>query len=68
MYDVNPLGPTMHLKQIEREAKSLRTATAKGRSGNPTPTPSRIMRALKRLFIPLRGEGSTGNPVKIGRQ
>lgn len=29
MYDVNPLGPMMHLKQIERDAFALRTSMAR---------------------------------------
>jgi hypothetical protein len=32
MFDVNPLGPLMHLKKIEREALALRAARAESRS------------------------------------
>jgi hypothetical protein len=32
MFDVNPLGPMMHLKDIEREALALRAARVESRS------------------------------------
>jgi hypothetical protein len=67
MYDVNPLGPMMHLKQIEREALARCAATAKGGAGTLL-TGARIMGALKRLFTSLGPEVSVDGRFNAGRQ
>ena len=54
MYDVNPLGPMMHLKQIEREALALRAMTMRDRSRIPYAVSAWVMKALKRLSMPFR--------------
>ncbi len=54
MYDVNPLGPMMHLKQIEREALALRATTMRSRSGFLYTVSAWAMRILKRLSMSLR--------------
>lgn len=67
MYDVNPLGPMMHLKQIEREALARRAAAMRSRSGILHVASAWVMRALKRLSMPLKVM-STDNGATIGRR
>ena len=66
MYDVNPLRPTMHLKQIEREALALRSATAKN-SSRDLSIRAPILGVLKRLFMPLRPEVKLGDRFNLGK-
>ena len=67
MNDVNPLGPMMHLKQIEREALGLRAATAEGSSGTLS-IRAWIIGALKRLFTSPRAEARVRDRLSLGRQ
>ncbi|WP_119272059.1 hypothetical protein [Taklimakanibacter deserti] len=61
MSDVNPLGPMMHLKEIEREALALRTAPMKSRPAIPNAASGWIMRLLKRLSISLKAMTAAGS-------
>ena len=65
MYDVNPLGPMMHLKQIEREARALQATMAQDSSGTLS---ARIRGALKRLLISPRPEVRVADRFNLGRQ
>ena len=67
MHDVNPLGPMMHLKEIEREASALRAApTKKSRPGILSAALGWIMKLLKRLSISRRVMNA-GDSANIGR-
>jgi hypothetical protein len=67
MSDVNPLGPMMHLKEIEREALALRAATMKGRPWVLNSASGWVMRFLKRLGISL-GAMSAGDGAHVRRR
>jgi hypothetical protein len=66
MHDVNPLGPMMHLKEIERDASALRAAPTKGRPNILGAASGWIMRLLKRLSISRRALNA-GDSANIGR-
>ena len=66
MVDVNPLGPMMHLKEIEREALALRTATAKGRSGVLDTALARTVKSVKWL-ISLKAM-NVGDSANVGNE
>lgn len=68
MYDVNPLGPIMHLKQIERDALALRAAAASERSPSRNAASAWITGVLKRLGTWLRDDVSAGSRVNVGRR
>jgi hypothetical protein len=53
MYDVNPLGPMMHLKDIEREALARGIASTKG--GSAILDTAWFLRVLKWSYISARG-------------
>lgn len=67
MSDVNPLGPMMHLKEIEREALALRAATMKSRPGILNAASAWLMRLLKRLGISLKAM-SAGDSAHVGKR
>lgn len=67
MSDVNPLGPMMHLKELEREALALRAAAKKGRLGLPNAASAWLMRLLKRLSSSLKA-ASAGDSAHVGRR
>jgi hypothetical protein len=54
MFDVNPLGPMMHLKEIEREALALRAARVESRSGVLKNALAWVVIWLRRPSISLR--------------
>jgi hypothetical protein len=54
MNDVNPLGPMMHLKEIERKALVLRAAAKKGHPKILDMTLGWVKKPLKLLFASLR--------------
>lgn len=50
MFDVNPVGPLMHLKELERQAAAARRLERSGlQSGNPSVFVSWLVRMLSRL-------------------
>ena len=51
MCDVNPLGPMMHLKDIEREALALRAAWMVRRSRALSAALARVVELLKRRGV-----------------
>lgn len=67
MYDVNPLGPMMHLKQIDREALAVRAAMTRD-SSKTISIRAWILGALKRPFTSLRPEVSVGDRFNVSRQ
>jgi hypothetical protein len=66
MSDVNPLGPLMHLKEVERAALAFRASTTSGRPGVLNAASGWMMSMVKRLNIPPRAV-STGNSAHIGK-
>lgn len=54
MCDVNPLGPLMHLRQIEKDALALRTARIESRFGILDSAWKRVVKLLNGLDISFR--------------
>jgi hypothetical protein len=67
MNDVNPLGPMMHLKEIERKALALRATGMKSRLRVVDTAFEWIIGSLKWLYSSLRAM-SAGTSAHVGRR
>jgi hypothetical protein len=54
MCDVNPLGPMMHMKEIERDALALRAVRMESRSGALNIALAWVVKLLKRPSVSLK--------------
>jgi hypothetical protein len=65
MHDVNPLGPLLHLKEIERDALVLRAARIESRPSTVSVALGPVVNLMKRLSISLRAivAGHSANNV-----
>lgn len=69
MYDVNPLGPLMHLKEIERQALALRSTTGRSQPAIFGIASMWIFGLLKRLSVlPESKDLDPGSSMKLGRR
>jgi hypothetical protein len=68
MYDVNPLGPLMHLKELERQALASYGVPRKVRGGIPALLPIWFATLLKRVHASpdKAGGGISANEARPG--
>ena len=65
MHDVNPLGPMMHLKEIERDALAFRTARMESRSRVLDIALDPVVNLMKRLRSSLRAVAAGDGANKV---
>jgi hypothetical protein len=65
MCDVNPLGPMMHLKEIERDAVVFRAARMESHSEALRAALEQAMKLAKRLRTSLKALNA-GDSAKVG--
>jgi hypothetical protein len=65
MYDVNPLGPMMHLREIERDALAFQAARMESRSGVLSTALARAVKLVMRLGISLKAMNA-GDSANVG--
>jgi hypothetical protein len=65
MFDVNPLGPMMHLKEIEREVLALKRARLESRLGALESALAWFVKMLKRPKISLTMRKAGNNVTTI---
>ena len=68
MHDVNPLGPMLHLKEIERDALAFRAERMESRPGVLNPALAWLVRLLKRLSISLRAMTASDRANNVGNR
>jgi hypothetical protein len=66
MYDVNPLGPLMHLKELERQALASHRVPRKVRGSILTPLRVRLASLFRRIHAS-PGEAASGISANEGR-
>lgn len=69
MFDVNPLGPLAHLKEVERRALALQSAAGKNRPWIFAIALAWAIRLPKRVSIsPASEDPGAGSSVRLGRR
>jgi hypothetical protein len=65
MHDVNPLGPMMHLKEIERDALAFHRARMESRSRVLAIAREPVVKVMKRLRTSLRSMAAGDRANKV---